>query len=544
MYTTAGFSTTSTYTLGAIYPNSLGETGYYNTPGVAQAVKITSGTAYVADGGSGLRVISTSQPAAPSEVGYYDTPGSGYDVAVAGNYAYLADGDCGLMILRMCVEPAAPSLTSPADGSTISTDNTPTFTWSASSSANEYQIQIDDNSNFSSPVANVTVGTNSYTPATPLGNAIYYWRVRGRNTTEGCNTYGPYSTAWKVTVAVPPGAFNKTSPINGGLGLPLATTLKWDVSSGATRYEYCLDMVNDNLCAAWQDVGNANAILLDDLAPATLYFWQVRACNTLCVEANGGTWWDFTTNDAFEPDNTSAQAILVQPGTTRHSITPNGDGDWIKFILSEEVAVFLQTSGSEGGDTVLSLYNAGLGLIESNDNWGSDSYSYVDRACNVDPLPAGTYYVKVEEAGNDREIPIYHLRLVTWGCAYYVPVVVKEPIFYFEDPFEFEPNDSTAQANGPLRSGVEIEGYPDDENDYFSIRTLSPGTITVELNDHTGTGVQMLVYYQEAGNTVAIDNTAPYALSYSGEPGTYYIRIYTASGFNTTTPYRLTVTYP
>lgn len=277
---------------------------------------------------------------------------------------------------------------------------------------------------------------------------------------------------------------------------------------------------------------------------ATMYFFQVRACNTICTEANGGTWWYFITNDEYEPDNTNAQATLVQPGTTRHSITPNGDVDWIRFSLAEEMAVFLQTSGSEGSDSFLSLYTAGLGLIESNDDWGNDHFSYIDRACNVDPLPAGTYYVKVEEKSNNREIPIYNLRVNTWGCEYFVPLVMREPIFYFESPFESEDNDSTAQANGPLRSGREIQGNPDDENDYFSIITRIRGTISVELNDHTGTGVQLLVYYQSAGNTVAVDNTAPYELSFSGEPGTYFVRIYTASGYNSATPYSLTVTYP
>ena len=277
---------------------------------------------------------------------------------------------------------------------------------------------------------------------------------------------------------------------------------------------------------------------------ATTYFWQARACNTLCTQADGGTWWSFTTNDAYEPDNTGAQARLVQPGTTRHSITPDGDVDWIQFTLAVERAVFLQTSGSEGSDTALTLYDRMFGLIETNDDWGSNTFSYIDRACNVDPLPAGDYYVKVEEKSNNREIPVYNLRLITWGCEYYVPAVMREPIFYYEDPFEFEDNDSLAQANGPLRPGWEIQGYPDDENDYFSILTRNSGTITVDLSDHTGGGVQVLVYFQTAGNTVAIDNTAPYALSFSGEPGVYYVRIYTASGYNSTTPYRLTVTYP
>ena len=58
--------------------------------------------AYVADYGSGLRVIDVSNPAAPVEIGFYDTPGSASGVAVAGAYAYVADKGSGLEILTSC----------------------------------------------------------------------------------------------------------------------------------------------------------------------------------------------------------------------------------------------------------------------------------------------------------------------------------------------------------------------------------------------------------------------------------------------------------
>ena len=158
-----------------------------------------------------MRIVNVSLPNAPALTGYYDTPGVAADVAVSGNYAYVASSSCSLVVLRMCTEPAAPVLVAPADASTTSTDNTPTFDWNAASSANEYQIQIDDNSNFSSPVASVTVTTTEYTPAAPLANATYYWRVRGRNTASGCALYGAYSSMRKVTVAVAPGPFKEST---------------------------------------------------------------------------------------------------------------------------------------------------------------------------------------------------------------------------------------------------------------------------------------------------------------------------------------------
>ncbi|MDI6756244.1 MAG: hypothetical protein QME78_17875 [Thermodesulfobacteriota bacterium] len=74
--------------------------GYYDTPGYAYGVAVSGNYAYVADGGSGLRIINISDPATPTEAGFYDTPGYAMGVAVSGDYAYVADGDAGLRIYQ------------------------------------------------------------------------------------------------------------------------------------------------------------------------------------------------------------------------------------------------------------------------------------------------------------------------------------------------------------------------------------------------------------------------------------------------------------
>jgi len=72
--------------------------GFYDTPGKANGVAVAGNYAYVADSGSGLRVVNIANPAAPSEVGFYVTPGDAMGVAVSGNYAYVADYGSGLGI--------------------------------------------------------------------------------------------------------------------------------------------------------------------------------------------------------------------------------------------------------------------------------------------------------------------------------------------------------------------------------------------------------------------------------------------------------------
>ncbi len=95
-----------------------------------------------------------------------------------------------------------------------------------------------------------------------------------------------------------PGAFNKTAPSNNATRQNINTvTLQWGVSSNASRYEYCIDTVNNSACdASWVSVGSATSNHPTGLLSARTYYWQVRAVNvTGTTNANGGTWWRFST---------------------------------------------------------------------------------------------------------------------------------------------------------------------------------------------------------------------------------------------------------
>jgi hypothetical protein len=94
--------------------------------------------------------------------------------------------------------------------------------------------------------------------------------------------------------STPPGNFNKSAPANGATGQPANLTLSWGASSNATSYEYCIDTSNDNACTTWTSTAASTSVGLSGLTPAT-YYWQVRANNALgTTNADGGTWWSFT----------------------------------------------------------------------------------------------------------------------------------------------------------------------------------------------------------------------------------------------------------
>jgi hypothetical protein len=127
----------------------------------------------------------------------------------------------------------------------------------------------------------------------------------------------------------------------------------------------------------------------------------------------------------------------------------------------------------------------------------------------------------------------------------HLPAIISEEFPYFDEPCEVEPNDTIGEANGYLRSGQNYCGYPNDNKDFFKVYLFTGGTITADLTNHTGDGVQLQLFYQSTGNLVDFDTgLGPLHVEYSGPAGLYYLYIYTNSGFNDTTPYNLIVNYP
>ena len=98
--------------------------------------------------------------------------------------------------------PSAPTLSSPADGSTI-VDTTPTFDWSDATDpdtgdAVTYDLQADNSDcDFLSPELNETgLAASTFTPASPLTPGIFCWRARAVDD-------GNLASAWSGTWTSP-----------------------------------------------------------------------------------------------------------------------------------------------------------------------------------------------------------------------------------------------------------------------------------------------------------------------------------------------------
>ena len=192
--------------------------------------------------------------------------------------------------------PGAFNKTSPSSGST-NISLSPSLSWGTSSGAASYEYCYDTTSNSLCEGTWTSTGTNTSIALIGLSTSTtYYWQVRAIN--PGGTIEANSGSWWSFTTVPPaPGAFSKTSPTNGLLNVSLAPTLSWAGSSGAASYEYCYDTVNDSACAgSWTSTGAGTSVGLSGLTTSTTYYWQVRAINPGgSTDANGGSWWSFTT---------------------------------------------------------------------------------------------------------------------------------------------------------------------------------------------------------------------------------------------------------
>jgi hypothetical protein len=142
--------------------------------------------------------------------GYYSIvglQGDHYSITAAGLYeVYLVPGNATAEViqgetitLNFVLGLLVPILMYPDDGTTT-TDNTPWLDWTdvTDPSGVRYQLQVDDNADFSSPVLNRTWVSLCSTTLPTLPDGVYYWRVRA---VDGEYNASTWISAWSLTLA-------------------------------------------------------------------------------------------------------------------------------------------------------------------------------------------------------------------------------------------------------------------------------------------------------------------------------------------------------
>jgi len=98
------------------------------------------------------------------------------------------------------VSPEAPVLYAPASGMETG-NNTPKFDWSLSPGADNYHLIVDNDNTFGSPVIDIWLVENTYTPTTELPTGNYYWKVTAKDAAGNENE----SSVWTFGIVSPGG---------------------------------------------------------------------------------------------------------------------------------------------------------------------------------------------------------------------------------------------------------------------------------------------------------------------------------------------------
>ena len=322
----------------------------------------------------------------PSTVYIHDTwDYSNHNMTWGGSYA-------GMELLSVSIvniqgtnpnPPGAFGKTSPSNGAS-SQPTSPTLSWGASSDAASYEYCYDT-TNDNACSSWVSTGTTASANLSGLSAGVpYYWQVRANNGNGTTYAEGVDTAYWSFTTAAatPPGAFGKTSPLNGATGQPTSPTLSWGASSDAASYEYCYDTTNDNACSSWVSTGTDTSANLSGLTAGATYYWQVRANNasgTTYAEGSMTSYWSF-----------SVTTSILWSGTTNQgqpmSFMVNSSGtQWSTFTL----AIYVSQCG-----LTMTVYPPGPGAITNGQFSGqlisSGTFSFTGQFTSASTA-SGTY---------------------------------------------------------------------------------------------------------------------------------------------------------
>ena len=199
--------------------------------------------------------------------------------------------------------PDAPTLLSPVNGATDQPTSL-SLTWNTSVNADFYNLQVDDNNDFSSPEFEYSGLTDTSQSISGLSiSTTYYWRVNAEN------AGGPsiWSIPWYfTTLSGAPDIPVLTLPANGALNQPTSLWLQWSASDGALTYDLQVDDDYNFSSPIENQTGITDTVYqVSGLNDNTLHYWRVRSVNT-----HGASLWSeiwlFTT----------ANEVLIEPELT------------------------------------------------------------------------------------------------------------------------------------------------------------------------------------------------------------------------------------
>ncbi len=197
--------------------------------------------------------------------------------------------------------------------------NYPNLIWSVNTSMTAYEIEMDVDADYASPVQNGIVADGRY-EVTGLPDETYYWRVRGQDREGVWSDWTESRTVVVDTVA--PAIPGQLSPGDGDFVAEASPDLSWAAVEGVDLYHVQVDDDADFSSPEVKNISGAIGYTPPPLKSGA-YFWRIR------VRDVAGNW-----------------------------------SEW-----SEPILFFVETSGDAGPVDIFDLYSdAALPVVNTNSN--------------------------------------------------------------------------------------------------------------------------------------------------------------------------------
>ncbi len=287
----------------------------------------------------------------------------------------------GSAVITLTQLPAQPLLAVPANNAKDQLSSV-LFAWNYAEASGGYQLQIAEDSLFSSVFLSSMLGDTTYLVANLKGERVYYWRVKGTNVIGD----GAFSAVRTFTTGFP-AAPVLLAPNDVQVNTPLTVQFVWKTNPIASSYSFQFSNSAD-FSSLIRDTSGVKdtSILQTNLDPYTIYFWRVRSNNA--VGMSEWTARKFRTQQATSvADETSVPSAF---GLAQNYPNPFNPETTIRFSVSgtEHVQLCIY---DVMGRTVATLVDRTLGPGVYTTQWSAAA------------APSGIYFYRLR-AGNFTDV--------------------------------------------------------------------------------------------------------------------------------------------
>jgi hypothetical protein len=423
--------------------------------------------------------------------------------------------------------PTQVQLVSPPNGF----DNTParpTFSWLQVAGASSYQLQVDNNSNFSSPEIDQTgIVTTSYMAPSDLDADTYYWRV----TSDAPNA--KWSASWSFTISgeeIPQVILS--SPTSGAQDVSGTPLFQWQALEGATSYTlevatsttFTTLLVNESglTTTSWGTATNWSSHDPTELEPGT-YYWRVSSN----IANSTSAIWNFTV--AGEEPSEGALTLTLNVSNLNGdpisgaNVTLRKDGDTVATASCDAQGQAV-IGDLESGTYSMEVSAAGYSSYAESVNLSSNTtknitlyrgavihgYIYYDNTQN----PASNVAVRIYESQTELQV----VSDITDTSGYFVVDNISGDKSYYivVENYEDQKKQGIVPVEGPTTANA------------ITIIIKTEGEIIGVIQDETGSPLPGAKVTLRDGNDQFVNSTSSNnigSFTFKVTPGKYYVEV-------------------